>query len=235
MKKLILSSFVLSGLFITLANAQTKLTILYKHGNIKGSTEDYRKPNSTIRWSGKFSIDEFTISDSITFYETVETLEEKDEFSIKSFKRGRKTKILGKAFVPNTVYCDYAAGYTIKETEWKDDNYFVKDAISNKQEIWVLTEETKTVFGYPCKLAYTMQDDKIDKIVWYTDNFKCGLSNTGDYSLPGTVLETFLPQSNTLISAIDLQIETNPMMIPAKGGKLVTQEEFDKIKKNKKV
>jgi GLPGLI family protein len=216
------------------SEAQTKLTIMYKTGNIKGSSEDYRKPNSTIRWSGKYMIDEFTISDSVTFYETVETLEEKDEFSIKSFKRGRKTKILGKAFVPNTVYCDYAKGYTIKEVEWKDDNYFVRDSIINKQDSWILSEEAKTVFGYPCKLAYTMEDDKISRMVWYTDNFKCSLSATGDYSLPGTVLESLDTKSNTLTTAIDLQIATNPMMIPVKGAKLVSQQEFDKIKKNKK-
>ena len=94
--------------------AQTKLSILYKHGTIKGSLQDYLKPNSTARWNGKFSIDEFTINDTITYYETFETLEEKDEFTVKGLRKNRRNKVLGKNFVPRSNYCNYAKGINIE-------------------------------------------------------------------------------------------------------------------------
>ncbi len=234
MKRIPLALALFASAYCSHGIAQTKLTILYKHGNIKGSTEDYKKPNNPVKWSGKYVIDEFTINDSTTYYQPTETFEATDEFSMAAYKRTRKNKVLGKTFAPNTVYCNYAAGTTLEAIEWKDDTYFVKDTIPNRQQVWVLGDETKTVFGYPCKFAYTMKDDQIDMMVWYTENFKCSLSNNGDNSLPGTVLETYYPKSNTLITAIDLQIETSPIALNLKNAKPISQQEFSKVKKNKK-
>ena len=212
--------------------AQTKLSILYKQGTIKGSVTDYLKPNSATKWNGKFSVYEFAIADTISYYEPLETYEEGDEMTVKAVRKSRKNKIMGKSFKPNSIYCNYATGVFIEAIEWKDENYLVKDNISNKQKIWGLSEETKVVLGYPCKLAYTMLNGEKDLVVWYTENFKCSYSNNGDTSLPGTILETYIPKSNTLITAIDLQIETSPITLPK--AITVTQEAFDKIKKNKK-
>lgn len=219
--------------FTATSSAQTKLVLLYKRGTIKGSLESYMKPNNPLKWSGKFSVDEFTVCDSLSFFETVETFDEQDELSVKNIKRNRKSKILGKNFIPNAVYCNYVSGYNVEEIEWKDDNYRVKDGIADKQKIWNLTDEKRIVFGYTCKKAYTMNDTEIDNVVWYTDNFKCSYSPTGDTSLPGTILESYFPKTNTLITAIDFTIEPNPMMFP-KMGALVTRDEFKKIQKGKK-
>jgi GLPGLI family protein len=144
--------------------------------------------------------------------------------------RGRKNKVRGKNFVPNASYCNYASGLSLDEVEWKDENYLVKDNIGNKQIEWVLSEETRTIFGYPCKQAYIKNGEDIEKIVWYTENFKCNYSASGDTTVPGTILETYYPKTGKLITAIDLQIETNPIMVP-KVGTPIKQEEF--IKKNK--
>ncbi len=215
--------------------AQTKLTILYKNSIIKGSQADYLKPNSSAKWSGKFSIDELTINDTITYYQPVESYEEKDEFTIKAIKKIRNSKPIGKTFVPRSNYCNYATGINIEAIEWKDNNYLVKDVIPNKQKIWNLTEDTKTVYGYPCKQAFTLNGEEKDAIVWYTESLKCNLSSNGDSSLPGLILETYYPKTGVLITAIDLQIETNTILPPtAKLGTLVTKDEFEKIKKTKK-
>lgn len=219
-------------MFCSIANAQTKLTILYKHGNIKGSLADYLKPTPT-KWSGKFSIDEFTINDTITYYQTVETFDEKDEYTIKAIKKSRTNKPVGKAFIPKANYCNYSKGFNIESVEWKDDNYLVKDNLENKQKIWNLSEDSKVVFGYPCKQATQLKDGEVDVIVWYTENFKCNLSFDGDSSLPGTILETFYPKTNTLITALDLQIETNQILYP-KLGIAISKDDFIKLQKNKK-
>ncbi len=215
------------------ATAQTKLTILYKRGNVKTSLSEYLKQGSPIKWSGNYSIEEFTISDSISFLETVESFDEKDEFSLKTLMRGRKNKVRGKAFVPNASYCNYVKGISLEQIEWKDENYLVKDVISNKQEDWVLSEETRAIFGYPCKQAYIKNGEEIERVVWYTENFKCNYSASGDTTVPGTILETYYPKTGKLVTAIDLQIEVNAIMVP-KVGILVTRDAFDKIKKNKK-
>jgi GLPGLI family protein len=212
--------------------AQTKLTILYKRGNAKTSLSEYLKQASPIKWGGNYSIEEFTISDSISFLETVESFDEKDEFSLKTLLRGRKNKVRGKAFAPNSSYCNYVKGICLEQIEWKDENYLVKDVIANKQEDWVLSEETRAIFGYPCKQAYIKNGDEIERIVWYTENFKCNYSASGDTTVPGTILETFYPKTGKLVTAIDLQIEVNAIMVP-KVGILVTRDAFDKIKKNK--
>lgn len=216
--------------------AQTKLVILYREGKIKNNITDYLKPNTPIKWSGNYSIDEFTINDSITYYEKVETYDEKDEFVLKTFKRGRKTKVLGKSFVPGSVYCNYANGTTTEEVEWKDDNYLVKDKIESKQQTWMLIDETKVVNGYNCKKAgiFNAETNEMEVIVWYTDAFKCSYSKTGDTALAGIILETYVSKTNTLTTAIDVQIEPNPIMLPSKGVIIVTKEEFEKLKKNKK-
>ncbi len=213
--------------------AQTKLTILYKRGNAKTSLSEYLKQANLIKWSGHYSIEEFTISDSISFLETVESYDEKDEFSLKTVMRGRKNKVRGKAFSPNASYCNYIKGISLEQIEWKDENYLVKDVIGNKQEDWILSEETRTIFGYPCKQAYIKNGEEIERVVWYTENFKCNYSASGDTSVPGTILETYYPKTGKLVTTIDLQIEVNAIMVP-KVGILVTKDAFDKIKKNKK-
>ncbi len=239
-KKQICSVSVISIAFlITISNniiAQTKLTILYKKGSIKGSKEDYLKPNNTTKWTGKFSIDEFTINDSITYYQTIQEFEDKEEYTIKSLKKTRLNKMLSKSFVLHSNYCNYATGYNIEAIEWKDDNYLVKTPIENKQKIWDITEDKKVVLGYNCIKATKLNaNNEVETIAWFFADFKCSYSNNGDSSLPGIILETYVPKSNTLITAIDLQIETNTVLAPtAKIGKLVTKEEFEKIKKNKK-
>ena len=230
---LVLSMPIFFVILTSTVTAQTKLTILYKRGNVKTSLTDYLKPNNTIKWSGNYSIEEFTISDSITFLETVESFDEKDEFSLKTLMRGRKNKIRGKAFVPNASYCNYASGINLEQIEWKDENYLIKDAIVNKQIEWVLSEETRTIFGYPCKQAYIKNGEDIERIVWYTENFKCSYSASGDTTVPGTILETYYPKTGKLVTAIDLQIEVNAIMVP-KVGILVTRDAFNKISKNKK-
>ena len=50
---------------------------------------------------------------------------------------------------------------------------------------------------------------------------------------PGTILETYYPKTGKLVTAIDLQIEVNAIMVP-KVGILVTRDAFNKISKNKK-
>jgi GLPGLI family protein len=219
-----------------LSFAQTKLTILYKKGAIKGSNDEYLKPNNTIKWSGKFSIDEFTINDSITYYQTIQEFEDKEEYTIKSLKKSRANKILCKSFVLNANYCNYAAGYNIEAIEWKDENYQVKTPIENKQKVWEVTEEKKVVLGYNCSKAIKLyENNEVEMVVWFFADFKCNYSNNGDTSLPGIALETYYPKSRILITAIDLQIETNNILTPtAKIGKLVSNLEFEKIKKNKK-
>ena len=228
---------IATALFLACSNnatAQTKLSILYKEGKIKSNLDDYKKPNNPVKWSGKFSIDEFTISDSITYYETVETYDEKDEYTVKSIRKARKNKPVGKAFIPHSSYCNYAAGFNLEEVEWKEDNYLVKTPIANQQKNWMFTEETKIIFGYNCKQAMLMNDAETEMVVWYTNALKCNYSINGDTSLPGTILETYIPKTNTLATIIDLQIDVNPILIPSKGAILVTQEEFIKLKKNKK-
>lgn len=214
--------------------AQTKLSILYKKGGIKGSLADYLKPNNPIKWSGKFSIEEFIINDTLTSYETAESFEDKDEYTVKAIRKSRRNKIPGKAFIPNATYCNYAQGSNIEAIEWKDENFFVKDNIENKQKVWNLSEDSKVVLGYPCKQASLLKDGETEVIVWYTENFKCNLSCDGDSSLPGTILETYYPKKGIAITAIDLQIETNNVLMPSKGGIMVTKDEFLKIQKNKK-
>jgi len=229
----LLMSYLLTS---NISFAQTKLTILYKKGAIKGSKEDYLKPNNPIRWSGKFSVDEFTINDSITYYQTIQEFEDKEEYTIKSLKKSRMNKMLGKSFVLHSNYCNYAAGFNIEAIEWKDDNYQVKTPIENKQKIWDVTEEKKVVLGYNCIKATKLNaDNEIETIAWFFPDFKCNYSNNGDTSLPGIILETFTPKSGILITAIDLQIETNTIITPtAKIGRLVSKDEFEKIKKSKK-
>ena len=53
------TAFVLlmSFLFFSSNNfAQTKLTLLYRNGKIKGSLAEYLKPNNTIKWTGKSNV-----------------------------------------------------------------------------------------------------------------------------------------------------------------------------------
>ena len=228
---LILMSFLL---ITNISIAQTKLTLLYKTGKIKGDVKDYVKPNNPTKWSGKFSIDEFTINDSITFYETAENYDEKDEYTLKALKKARKNKIPGKNFMVGATYCNYASGIYIDEIEWKDDTYLVKDNIKNKQKAWLFADESKHVLGYPCKQAYIQNGEDVEMVAWYTTNFKCNYSNTGDTTIPGTILEIYNTKTGILSTAIDLQIETSPILMPLKGGALVTKDAFDKIKKNKK-
>lgn len=214
--------------------AQNNLTVLYKQGKIKNNLEEYKSAKTDLKWNGSYKVNEFTIKDSITFYETIETFEPSDELNIKSVKKTRKSKVLGKSFVPNSIYCDYSKNIIIEEVEWKDETYLVKDNIENRQKTWSLNETQKLVFGYACKKAEQYDSDgKLEKIVWYSENVKCNLSCDGDMSIPGVILEVYDVKNETLTTAVDLQIETNPMQMPTKGT-AISRAEFTKLTKGKR-
>ena len=72
-----------------------------------------------------------------------------------------------------------------------------------------------------------MKDDKVVKIVWYTNAFNCNFSEDGDLGLDGIILEVFNPKTYYLYTAIDIEKTAKTIVLP-KGNK-ISRDELDKI------
>ncbi len=127
------------------------------------------------------------------------------------------------------IYKNHADKIYIKQTDFMSRTFLIEDTLQKNN--WVITDDTLKIGEYQCKKATLKKGDN-DITAWFTNEVPSNEGPRDYYGLPGLILKVetgALIIEATNISVIKEKVEIQK---PTKGKK-VTQEEFDKIKKEK--
>ncbi len=117
----------------------------------------------------------------------------------------------------------------VKQTNFMSRTFLIDDKLKKLE--WKITDETQKIGNYLCKKAILKKEDS-DIIAWFTNEIPSNEGPRDYYGLPGLILKV---ETGTLIievNNISILKEKVEIQKPTKGKK-VTQEEFDKIRKEK--
>jgi GLPGLI family protein len=132
------------------------------------------------------------------------------------------------------IFVDLKEQKILKKIEIFGENFIVK---SNSKKEWALTQETKTIGNYLCYKAILKQPEslsnlkKIEILAWYCPKIPIPFGPKGYSNLPGLILELKIGPIIYLATKIKLnQKEKMKVRKPTKG-KILSEEEFDKMLK----
>ena len=127
------------------------------------------------------------------------------------------------------IYKNHTDKTYVKQTEFMSRTFLIEDKL--KKNDWEIKDETVNIGDYLCKKAILKKGDT-NIVVWFTSEIPSNEGPREYYGLPGLVLKV---ETGTLIieaTNITLSEESVTIEKPTKG-KNVTQEEFEKIRKEK--
>ena len=213
-------------LIVNLTVAQTKLTIIYKRGDISNTAQEYIDTNNKVEWIGHYWLEEFTVNDSITFSYCFKQGESGNSFYSRTSNSYSRIP-LGSQFFSHANYNDYTKGIVVFGAIVKEKQSWVIDSIKQINN-WMYSSETKTILRHYCKSAMLIKDSIIDCIAWYTDELNCDFAVDGKFGLPGMILEIYYPKSGRLYSAIEIKNEAKQIVFPTKY-RFLTIDEVNKM------
>ncbi len=128
------------------------------------------------------------------------------------------------------VFKDHKKRIIVKQTNFLSRWFLIEDSLTSGH-VWQITSDTMRIGGFMC---YRAINDNGRSIVeaWFTPEIPVSDGPRDYYGLPGLILK--VKEGNKSIEATRIWQEKKNVSIekPDKGKKL-TQEEFDKIKKEK--
>ncbi|MBL4654182.1 MAG: GLPGLI family protein, partial [Flavobacteriales bacterium] len=115
--------------------------------------------------------------------------------------------------------------------------FLIKDSI--KKHNWVLEKETKNIGVYKCYKATCIIKDRIENdsikiVAWYTPEIPIGNGPSNFDGLPGLILEVNDGTYTIVCSEFTLNPTQKIKIREPKGGKKISQVEFDLIEKKKR-
>ncbi len=131
------------------------------------------------------------------------------------------------------IYFNPGETKAISSREFNGKQYLITDSL--RVAPWKFGEETKTIQGYECKMAYytdeSRPDRKLEITAWYTDKLRPFLGPERFHSLPGTVLAVDINNGERVIVAktFDFKVlKKNELKVPVKG-EPISQSAFRKM------
>jgi len=132
----------------------------------------------------------------------------------------------------NQLFKDLQNGKKVERRELFGKKFLISGGL--KTHDWKLTGEQKKIQGYVCNKAM-LQDTSRSVAAWFTSQIPIP-TGPGEFGqLPGMILEVNIDDGERTIVANKITMKSLPedaFKVPTKG-KTVTQEEFDKIAKEK--
>lgn len=129
------------------------------------------------------------------------------------------------------IFVDLENKESFKKLDFFGEYYIIKKTLD---DIWILTQETKTINEYTCYKAFLKNKRQNSPLVfaWYTPKIPVNFGPKGYGNLPGLILELTIGPIVYYATKIELNpsdmIEINK---PTKG-KLMSEEEFENLLKN---
>ena len=178
-----------------LGKAQERFTITYKSKRVK-----YEK---NVTYS--LSPFEMVINDSVSYTYNPGVMKAK--------KRATKAP-LGSFFLSKSTFVDIKNCYTLSpggHQKKVDEQYLIIDSCTTGT--WEITDSTKPILGYQCYFA--IGRSKEDTFyVWFTPDLPKGAMPYTPTTLPGTVLEYWLQDSEFISTAKEIKAEAVDIIEP---------------------
>ncbi|MEM6805094.1 MAG: GLPGLI family protein [Bacteroidota bacterium] len=131
----------------------------------------------------------------------------------------------------NILHKNLSENRSVQLQEFFTRKFLIKDEIKSFK--WKLTGESKEVMGFMCQQAISGDTSKV--IAWFSPEIPVS-SGPGKYGqLPGMILELEANDGKLKISATSITFEAvdKKEMAEPKKGKVVTRDEFEKIREEK--
>lgn len=190
------------------------LCFLYFGNNIKAQNTyriNYRNvkyfADSTSRngvRDSKFSARLF-YNDSISFYYMLPNGSKKDKFE--------KRPVIGDKLIHHGLLFNSRTKEMFNEVAWpKDNNFLAKN--SPRQFNWIFSNNTKSILGHTCTLAYSVNEVNDTTMVWYSDELGKGFGPYDFFGLPGITLEVFDQQNDSHYVAEKIELSSITLVFP---------------------
>lgn len=130
-------------------------------------------------------------------------------------------------------YWDLKKNKYVEKREIFEREFLIKDEPQKLK--WKIMGEAKPIAGYVCQKAVTLVDDSLEVIGWFCPSIPVSTGPNGYGQLPGLILELVTDKGRVTLTADSVALHE---VVAAdyeqpKGGKVVTQKEYDQIFKEK--
>lgn len=128
----------------------------------------------------------------------------------------------------NNIYIDLNADSIIAQKNILDKDFLIKDKYKTYE--WTLTEEKKNINGKECIKAIPQGNQNVT--AWFTTEIPLSFGPMGYLGLPGLIVQLDTPTQSFLLQEI-INLKEQPVIKAPSKGQIVTQDEFDKLQKEK--
>lgn len=196
MKYLLLLYFLSVISYVT---AQNTYRINYNH--VKYFADSSSKNGVRVsNWSSRL-----VYNDSLSFYYMLPNGTKKDKF--------KKAAVIGDQLIHHGFIYNVNTKEAFNEIAWPAGNNFLAKCYP-KQFNWVYSNNTKTILGHTCKLAYSVSAINDTTMVWYSEVLGKGMGPADIIGLPGIALEVFDQQNSSHYVAQKIELTSVTLVFP---------------------
>ncbi|MXV14066.1 GLPGLI family protein [Hufsiella ginkgonis] len=127
----------------------------------------------------------------------------------------------------NLVYTDLETGVRTTQRDSPYGLFLVTDTVRPVK--WKVTDETRTILGYPCRRANGLIMDSVYVVAFFTGDIPVSGGPESFTGLPGMILLLSLPHENMTWTATKIDAAAPPALAPPTKGKKKTQAEYRAI------
>lgn len=173
-------------------------------------------------------------SDTESLYKNGEPLvEEIDDSTDERAQRMRRRMMGGRD--TGESYKNLSTGQIVDKRDIFGKEFLVTDDILKYQ--WKITGQKKEILDYVAMEATTVLEDSIHITAWFTPHIPIQNGPSRYGGLPGLILEINMNNGDDIISATAIELgelDNDTAIAEPKKGKVVTREEFNTIRKEKR-
>lgn len=126
-------------------------------------------------------------------------------------------------------YINLKTGEQISPMLIIDRFFLVRDSLNKIN--WKIGSETSTIAGKTCyKATYTREDNSVTE-AWFCPEVPYSLGPLGSTGLPGLIFKIKHPSVTLTLKSLDFDTKLLPIKLPK--GKIMSKEEYEKIKAKK--
>ncbi len=203
-------------------NAQTIKVTYSEKMNLSEKLKSIDNPmikQMIIDKTGKPKYYELKSVDGISIYQSVNSNDNEIDNGVTMIGTGGE----------DIIYKNHKKNIYTKQTDFMSRTFLIDDKL--KKFEWKITDETQKIGDYLCKKALLKSEDN-EIVAWFTNEIPSNEGPRKYYGLPGLILK--VETGTLIIEATNISILKEKIEIPKPAkGKKVTQEEFEKIRKEK--
>ena len=146
----------------------------------------------------------------------------------------RKTIQIGEKLIHHGYFYDFKKKQYYSQCNLDKTLKYLIPVDTAQYKNWKFLRNEKTVLGYNCNAALSINENNDSTLVWFTNDLSCNNGFLFYYGVPGLVLEAYNQRVNTTVHywAVKME-ETNILLLKPKEGSIITQKDFSEIMKKR--